>query len=68
MFINHYPVMTLTYFTARSTLVTYAENRKIVIDEKLFWQWAKRQKILEFGKNDHRSYSDPALGLYCIWL
>ena len=55
VYINHDPGMTLTYFTARSTLVAHAfelgKLSKCHLKGKTLWKWANGQKIYDSEKN-----------------
>ena len=60
MFINHDPVMTLTYFTARSTWVTYAFELELLAKNGQI----DKRFVSEKHFDPHRGLSVPALGLY----
>ena len=66
--ITHDPVMTLTYFTARSTNFAYAfEFKKLLkchLKEKPCRKWAVGQNIYDSEKMDPRSSSAFTLGQY----
>ena len=70
VYINHDPVITLTYFTARPTLVAHAfEWGKLLKCHLMGKACNKLANGLNFHEKeiDSRGRSDPALGLYtCI--
>ena len=71
-YINYDPWMTLTYFTARSTLVAYAfEWGKLLkwdFNGKICRKWVNELEIYDSEKNlDPRTGSVPAPGHYFLF-
>ena len=58
VYINHDPGMTLTYFTARSTLVAHAfewgKLSKCHLTGKTLWKWPNGLNIYDSEKKDPR--------------